>query len=188
MWLRCSKCKDAYWLKVFGQKSLYWMFVFPYNNARSNVGPTLNQYVQLVVFAGICMPLLCTFFQINWISWVQIKICLWFVLVLLFNPQIHVKMNPHCSTQAIILGHICHFKSETKLGRWDMVITMSGRTSVFRFRTISRKPVAGLFSYCIHTSLRGYGCVFWGLWPLTFFLILRRLLMSDEKFCFRMIS
>ena len=37
------------------------------------------------------------------------------------------------------------------------------RVSVFRFQTISWKLLAGLFSYCIHTSLRGCRCVFWGL-------------------------
>ena len=29
------------------------------------------------------------------------------------------------------------------------------------FRTISRKPVVGLFSYCVHASLRGCRCAFW---------------------------
>ena len=45
-----------------------------------------------------------------------------------------------------------------------------GRASVFRFRTISLKPLAGLLSYCIHTSLRGCRCAFLGLWPLTWLL------------------
>ena len=43
-------------------------------------------------------------------------------------------------------------------------------TSVFRFRTISLKMLAVLLSYCIHTSLRGCWCAFWGLWPSTYFL------------------
>ena len=47
--------------------------------------------------------------------------------------------------------------------------------SVFRFRTISRKPLAELFSYFIHTSLKGCRCAFWGLWPLTWFLSLHPL-------------
>ena len=38
---------------------------------------------------------------------------------------------------------------------------------VFRFRTISWKAFAGLFLYCIHTSLRWCRCAFWGLLPLT---------------------
>ena len=44
-----------------------------------------------------------------------------------------------------------------------------GRASVFRFRTIYLKPLAWLPSYCIHTSLRGYGCAFRWLWPFTYF-------------------
>ena len=44
-----------------------------------------------------------------------------------------------------------------------------GRASVFRFQTISLKPLAGLLSYCIQTSLRGCRCAFWSLWPLTYF-------------------
>ena len=35
--------------------------------------------------------------------------------------------------------------------------------SMFCFRMISRKPLAGMFSYHIHTSLRGCRCAFWGL-------------------------
>ena len=62
-----------------------------------------------------------------------------------------------------------HFLSPAHENRgWgDIVITMSGRASVFRFRTISLKPLAGLLLNCIHTSLRGCRCAFWGFWPLT---------------------
>ena len=57
-----------------------------------------------------------------------------------------------------------------EVGAGDIVITMSGRASVFRSQTISLKPLAGLLSYCIHTSLRGCRCAFCELWPLTLFL------------------
>ena len=50
-----------------------------------------------------------------------------------------------------------------EIGAGDIVFTMSGRAavwpcvcaSVFRFRTLSLKPLVGLLSYCIQTSLRG---------------------------------
>ena len=45
-----------------------------------------------------------------------------------------------------------------KWGR-GFVITMYSRVSAFRFQMISRKPLAGVFSYYIHTSLRGEGGV-----------------------------
>ena len=41
--------------------------------------------------------------------------------------------------------------------------------SPFRFRRITRKPLAGLFSYCINTSLKRCRYVYWGLRPLTYF-------------------
>ena len=39
----------------------------------------------------------------------------------------------------------------------------------FSFWTISQKAFAGLFSYCMHTSLRGCRCASWGLLLLTNF-------------------
>ena len=56
-----------------------------------------------------------------------------------------------------------HLSPAHEVGEGDIDITMSGRASVLRFRTISRKPLAGLLSYCIHTSLRGCRFAFWGL-------------------------
>ena len=38
----------------------------------------------------------------------------------------------------------------------DIVITMSGRAAMFRFRRISLKPLVGLLSYYIHTSLNPF--------------------------------
>ena len=57
-----------------------------------------------------------------------------------------------------------------EVGAGDIVITMSGPASVFRFQRISWKPLAVLFSYCIiHTSLRRCRCDFLGV--MTFDLI-----------------
>ena len=33
-----------------------------------------------------------------------------------------------------------------------------------------KMPFLNLLSYCIHTSITGWRCAFWGLWPLTWFL------------------
>ena len=54
--------------------------------------------------------------------------------------------------------------------------------SVFRYRTIYLNPLARLLSYCIHISLRGCRCAFWGyyLWPSCWPLILRRLLTLND--------
>ena len=53
----------------------------------------------------------------------------------------------------------------------------------FSFWTISQKAFAGLFSYCIHTSLGGVDVPFEGYDLLTIFLplILRRLLTLNDR-------
>ena len=63
-----------------------------------------------------------------------------------------------------------------------------GRASVFRFRTISLKPLAGLLSYCIQTSLRGCRCAFDLVFDLWFWGDYRLFLIVDKKFSFRTIS
>ena len=55
-----------------------------------------------------------------------------------------------------------------EVGAGDVVILSSPClarvcASVFYFRTLSRKPVAGLLSYFIHTSLQSCRCAFWEL-------------------------
>ena len=97
-------------------------------------------------------------------------------------------------------GHIYHVALLFIPRPWsrggDIVITMSGRASVFRSRTIYLKPLAGLLSYCIHTSLRGCRCAFLGV--MTFDLVFdlwfwgpgdyRLWLIADNKFSFQSIS
>ena len=43
------------------------------------------------------------------------------------------------------------------------LLTLIDGDDKFSFRTISRQAFAGLFSYCMHTSLRGCRCAFWVL-------------------------
>ena len=65
---------------------------------------------------------------------------------------------------------LCFLSPAHEVGAGDIVITMSGRAAVwpcgraslFRFRTISQKPLAGLLSYCMQTSLRGVDVPFEG--------------------------
>ena len=38
----------------------------------------------------------------------------------------------------------------------------------FEFRSRSLKSMGVFFSYCTHTSLRGYTSAFWGIWTLTY--------------------
>ena len=77
-------------------------------------------------------------------------------------------------------------------GAGGIVITMAGvrpcgRASVFRIRSISVKPFAGLLLYCIHTSLRRRRWAFWELRPLTYFLPFEFQAISDFNYL-RMIS
>ena len=65
-------------------------------------------------------------------------------------------------------SQMCNKSPQSRGGRYcHHHVWPCGRAFAFLFRMISRKPLAGSFSYCIHISLRGCRCAFWGLRPLT---------------------
>ena len=48
-----------------------------------------------------------------------------------------------------VVGMLGFLSPAHEVGTGDIVITMFGHASVFRFRTISLKPLARLLSYCL---------------------------------------